>query len=240
MMDQPYRPPAAELTQVDDGARRRPFRDATMLTRTVMGLLIAGSTISAAAIVVYLVQNAVLGEVVAGLRDYDDTPFPLLIAMVGTGLLQLLVTLTSYVVIGMWLYRMCWNAHSLAGAWQMTVTPRWSVLWYFIPFANLWMPFVAMRETWKASAAPDNVANARSHPIIPLWWALWLVTGVLSWAAMRAGLTSNDAQDEIDGNVAMIASDAGNIVLSLCLLFVVRRLWRLQQEAHAHRGAQGA
>jgi hypothetical protein len=38
----------------------------------------------------------------------------------------------------------------------------------------------------------------------------------------------------------MIASDAGNIVLSLCLLFVVRRLWHLQQEAHAHRGAQGA
>lgn len=237
-MDQPYQPPDAELTHVDDGTRGRAFRDATTLTRTATGLLLACAATSAAAIVVYLVQNIVLGEVVAGMRDYDDTPFALLIAMMGTGLLQLLVTLATYIVIGMWLYRMCWNAHSLAGTRQMTVTPRWSVLWYFIPFANLWMPFVAMRETWKASAAPHDVANARSHPMIPLWWTLWLVTGVLSWAAMRAGLTVADAQDEIDGNIAMLASDAGNILLSLVLLFIVRRLWRMQQDAHVRRASR--
>lgn len=234
-MDQPYQPPSAELTEVIDGTRRRPFRDATTLTRLATGLLLAGAAISAAAIITYLAQNVVLGEVLAGARDYDDTPLPLLGVMIGTGLLQMLVTLSGYVVVGMWLYRMCWNAHSLAGTRQMTVTPRWAVLWYFIPFANLWMPFVAMRETWKASASPDNVADARSHPMLPLWWVLWLVTGVLSWAAMRTSLGIADAQDEIDSNIAMIVSDASNIVLSLALLSIVRRLWRMQQDAHAQR-----
>lgn len=236
-MDQPYQPPAAELTEVPDVARGRPFRDATLLTRMAMALLLAGTAISVAAIIVYLLQNVVLDEVVAGTREYDDTPLPLLAAMIGTGFLQMLVMLASYIVIGMWLYRMSWNAHSLAGARQLTVTPRWAVLWYFIPFANLWMPFVAMRETWKASASPHDVANARSHPALPLWWILWLATGVLSWAAMQTSLTIKDARDEIDSNVAMIASDAGNIVLSLVLLYIVGRLWRMQQDAHARRRA---
>lgn len=236
-MDHPYQAPEADLAESVAAPRGRPFRDATVLTRCAIGLLLAGIAVSIAAIACYLAHNAILSEVVAGQRQQDDLPLPLAFSMIGVGLLQTLIMLASYIVIGMWIYRMCWNAHSLAGTRQMTVTPRWSVLWYFIPFANLWKPFAAMREIWKASVSPQDAEKGRTHPALVLWWVLWLAVGVLSWAAIRTGVSVINTQDEIDNNIAMIASDGANIVLHLVFLFVVRRLYRVQYDAQARRKA---
>jgi hypothetical protein len=57
--------------------------------------------------------------------------------------------------------------------------------WFFVPLMNLAMPFVAIREMWKASANPRDW-QAESAPLtIPLWWGFWLAAGVTGSIAFR-------------------------------------------------------
>ena len=62
-----------------------------------------------------------------------------------------------------WLYLANANAFAL-GAEDMMVSPGLAVAWFFIPFANLFMPYLTMRDTWKASAKPRDWQAARRPP----------------------------------------------------------------------------
>src|SRR5262245_61248809 len=66
------------------------------------------------------------------------------------GLVQFIVVVTSAVLFLRWIHRANWNARAL-GAQGMEFSPGWSIGWYFVPFANLWKPYQAMREIWRAS-----------------------------------------------------------------------------------------
>ena len=70
----------------------------------------------------------------------------------------LVATLVCVVLVARWIMRVNANAHAVSDS--MTITPGWNVGWFFVPIANLWKPFQGLRETWQASAAPDNVASA--------------------------------------------------------------------------------
>ncbi len=50
----------------------------------------------------------------------------------------------------MWLFRTYKNLEPL-GSENIRFTPGWSVGWWFIPFANLVMPFKAVRGVWSES-----------------------------------------------------------------------------------------
>ncbi len=80
---------------------------------------------------------------------------------------------TSMILILMWIYRANYNARQI-GASGMKFTPGWSVGWYFIPIANLWKPYQAMKEIWKASSSPQNWSDQSVSSILPWWWFLWV------------------------------------------------------------------
>jgi hypothetical protein len=69
-----------------------------------------------------------------------------------------LALIACFVLVGRWIYRTNANAHLLGG--DMTISPGWSVGWYFVPVANLFKPYEGMKETWFASH------NARFLPIL--------------------------------------------------------------------------
>src|SRR3546814_6930904 len=79
-----------------------------------------------------------------------DTPFP-------TRRSSDLVTVLR------WTYVANANARAL-GATDLTVTPLMSILWYFIPLANLWMPLQGMREIWKGSVKPPDWETVGTPP----------------------------------------------------------------------------
>ena len=76
--------------------------------------------------------------------------------------------LLSVTLIVVWLV---WQHRATSRLWAyglrgLRVTPGWAVGWWFIPFASLVMPFVAMRELDARSA------DGRARPA--LLWAWWL------------------------------------------------------------------
>ena len=75
-----------------------------------------------------------------------------------------------------------------AGARQLDFTPGWSVGWYFLPIANLWKPYQAMKEIWRASARPDKVDDAEVPGWLPLWWFLWLAFSITSKPCLHGNL----------------------------------------------------
>src|SRR5262245_15752446 len=57
------------------------------------------------------------------------------------------VGLVAVVLFCVWIYRASRNAGAL-GAVGMKYGPGWSVGWFFVPFASLFMPFLVLRELW--------------------------------------------------------------------------------------------
>jgi|GEM_PF-4518444 len=122
-----------------------------------------------------------------------------------------LVYTAGVVAFCMWMNRVCRNAHALATR-EMTITPGWSVGYFFIPIVSLWKPFQAMKEIWKASV---GVAPA---PVLGLWWTLWLVSGFIDQISFRLFL--RDAED------TAIILDSITATLSIPLVFAIVKIIR--------------
>ena len=100
-----------------------------------------------------------------------------LIALLGT-----VVLLICVVLIACWVYRASANAHVIGGG--LSISAGWAVGWYFVPIANLFQPYLAMKETWLASHYGSNWAQGEATGLIGWWWGLWLLGGVIGYAAM--------------------------------------------------------
>src|SRR6266436_5309609 len=67
------------------------------------------------------------------------------------GIVQLSVDFLGVLLFLMWVYRANKNARAL-GAAGMKYTPGWSVGWFFVPFAGLFMPYWVLKEIWQVSS----------------------------------------------------------------------------------------
>lgn len=146
------------------------------------------------------------------------------------GILQVLVYIVSGFLILRWIHRANWNARAL-GAHGMRFTPGWSIGWYFIPVFNLWKPYQAMKEIWKASHAPSDWQQHSVPSLLGNWWGLWLLTSMLSNASMRMSLRADDIPDLISASVVTLASDAAGLVLALVFLPLLRTIQDAQSNS---------
>lgn len=114
----------------------------------------------------------------------------LLIVVPGTEPIALLTTIyfasliACYILVACWIYRAVANAHLFSN--EMTITPAWSVGWFFIPFANLVMPYAGVHETWRESHKVAGVYDQVESPIVGWWWGMWIAgniaTNIAAWA----------------------------------------------------------
>lgn len=115
-------------------------------------------------------------------------------ALIVTAFLYLAIYITTGVFFLRWVYVSNRNARAL-GANDMRHSPGWSVGWYFIPIVTLWKPYQAMKEIYMASH-PDfkeNWKEAAAPGFLPLWWALWIISGILSQISFRMTLNNVDS-----------------------------------------------
>jgi hypothetical protein len=118
------------------------FKDPTRLTR--IAIWVVGVYLGLNAADALFALASLLGvPVQATLPDF----MPDLAAAVNSLLIG--VTLVSYVVVGRRIYRTNVNAPTFNDG--MSVTPGWAIGWFFVPVANLFKPYQAMKETWIAS-----------------------------------------------------------------------------------------
>jgi hypothetical protein len=149
------------------------YRDAGALAQMARWALYADALVCAAAVAISLVQGP---ETLL----YGDIAQPF-------ALLQLATTLSGLILFLVWFYRANANARAM-GADGLMGSPGLSVGWFFIPIAFLFMPYVVMRDTWKASAAPRDWQGAPTPPLVGFWWAAFLASNIAGTISFRIWL----------------------------------------------------
>jgi len=131
---------------------------------------------AAAALVAYMVFGALFALMSFASPRWagPDAPTP----ADYVGIPFLLAFLASIVLVACWIYRASANAHALSA--DMTIRPGWAVGWFFVPFANLVMPYQAMKETWRESHEAAGRYEEAQSPIVGWWWGLWICGNVLA------------------------------------------------------------
>lgn len=140
-------------------------------------------------------------------------------------IVQSVAMLVGAIVFLVWLYRAVGNARAL-GATDMMVTPGWAIGWYFVPLANLFMPYATMRELWKASARPRDWQLADAPVTIILWWIFWVLSNVAGFAAFRIDMEFGDA-----GGMVSLASNAFTCLAAPLLAHLIAGIEALQAQA---------
>jgi hypothetical protein len=147
----------------------------------------------AAVVVIYIFLGLslpmALGEFLesSGAIDLDALyldPLSTLFAFVSLG--YFVVLLVSIVLVAMWIYRA--HANLRAAGMDVEFTPGWAVGWYFIPIANLFKPFQAMRELWNSSRMLPTDFGGQAPSDVKVWWACYIVGNILSTVGMRMTL----------------------------------------------------
>jgi hypothetical protein len=118
------------------------------------------------------------------------------------------------------------------GVRGLTFTPAWAVGWWFVPIANLWKPFQAVRELWRASRpdVDDSFwAGERTWAVIGWWWAVLLLSSFVGRVGIGVsqGATIDDyiAGDRID-----MVSDLMSACAAALAIMVVRSITGRQEQ----------
>lgn len=234
-MENPYDAPASTVAATAADHR---FKNPRTLTQLVRLCMVASAATAAITFLTTLSQRALLRQAEAdGLSvdtAYAEMPLPLLLAP----LPQLVVLLSCYVIVGFWIHRMAANTRFLFGAGKMDYMPGWAVGWFFIPFANLWKPYQAMKEVWALNADGGRSAGPMAGALLPLWWFLWLAWNAVSNVAGRMSWRATTFEQEDNAALASMASDAINVPLCVVFLLVVNRLYAAQMRGYSRHSAQ--
>ena len=153
--------------------------------KLVKFLLIVGFSVIAASL---LGQTAELRGVLS--LDENAPLTSAAVAYVAIGLADIVLTLVTIVFFGVWIYRAAANIVA-AGTVGFDYTPGWAVGWFFVPIANLFKPYAAMRQIWNASRGGQGDELERAEGLLAIWWGTWVLANIASNIALR--LTINPA-----------------------------------------------
>ena len=217
------------------------FRDARWLTHGLIGLLIAGMLFETAASILGFRHHSLVSGLVAQ-TGLSKSSFDAAIASSESSLpiislIELPVLMATVIVFCIWIYRANANARQL-GAKGMVFTPGWSVGWYFVPIANLWRPFQAMVEIWKASKNPADWPGLRGGAILPWWWLFFIAGNGVSRFADRLAFKSDTPDEVLYAAKWAIASHLTAIPASFLAIVLVRQIYGFQRASRHSQASQ--
>ena len=144
------------------------------------------------------------------------------------GMADGVLTLVTTVFFAMWIYRAAANvvAANVAG---FAYTPGWAVGWYFIPFANLFKPFSAMRQIWNASHGEQGERLDYAEGLLALWWGCWIVSNIASNISFRMTFNPSSAESLLMGQQVGLVASAVSLVLYPAAYRLVDRITEAQR-----------
>lgn len=202
----------------------------------VLGIVTLGSLAVERGLIVDLRADP-LGVSLADLEASDDR-------LAALGGLRILLLVTTGMVFLLWMNRAYKNLQAF-GATTLRRSSGWSVGGWFIPFANLVLPYQSMKDIWLGSD-PDRTeypvewwGRGGRTTVVGWWWGLWLGSGV---AAQVAGLSTPAVDADLDAYVTSnglsIFAEVIALASAVTALVLVRQLTaRQQQRAAARAGA---
>jgi hypothetical protein len=156
-------------------------------------------------------------------------------ALSGVGWAILL--LPGMVLFLVWIRRANINADALVRS-RMEFTPGWAVGWFFVPFANLFKPYQAMAEIYRASdpkADPDYWSLTEVPRYLMLWWLSYLGFNAASnlssdlFQGREVQLGGGWAAAIVMGEPTVLQCVLG-VTASVMVVVVTRSIHRLQEE----------
>jgi hypothetical protein len=196
--------------------------------------LIAGVSFSAR-----LNETALIRKLIAGQNVTESQLLASDASIEAFARLHVLGFVLAAIAFLVWLYSATKRAQAL-GTENMAFTPRASVLWWFVPFANLIQGYRAVHEVWKASDPRNRAGDPRYGQgesgtwLLMAWWLSYTAANIASRA-----LPSQLKGDESVDDFIRISTTAGwvwaAVAISAALaIAVVVSIERRLAEAEAH------
>jgi len=138
------------------------------------------------------------------------------------GLVQFVGFAAAAIAVLRWIYLADNNARAL-GAEDLSGSPGWAVGWFFVPLANLIMPYTTVRDMWKASVNPKDWQAENGESLVILWWACWLISQISGTIAFRLELEMGYEAGEATRMLGL-ASDLVSIPSALLLAVIIGRI----------------
>jgi hypothetical protein len=148
-------------------------------------------------------------------------------------ILSFFVYVAAAVAFLMWVHRTNKNLRSF-GMVRPEFTPGWAVGWFFIPFANLGMPYKIVKEIWVGSdprlSEPGEEAwqLPGSSSLLGWWWGCWLLAGTVNYIVSRLALAAKSPDAFFNAAKAQIFGDALSMGAAVLAIMVVKGIDRRQ------------
>lgn len=129
----------------------------------------------------------------------------------------------SMVLVCKWIFWAHANLQAI-GIASFEFTPRWAVIWYFVPIANLFKPYQAMRELWHISHELHDGVRDGAPTLVTFWWFATLGSVMLAIASF---LVEGD-----EGAGAAMGSAALLLLIGSAnlLLHLIRKITEAQRD----------
>lgn len=148
------------------------------------------------------------------------------------GILYLIVFIISGITFIMWFRRAYYNLHLKVS--NLSYTEGWAAGSWFVPIANLFRPYQIMKELNKEtenllSQHNEDHQNITSTRLIGLWWALWILTGILSQIVLRLFLDAETIDDFVANSITNMSLSVLSIPLALITIRIIKDYSTLEQ-----------
>lgn len=202
------------------------FREILGLTKSLRVLLYLGAGFAAIAMLSGFMQAELLnrGTFSEAEGQANDTREQII------GLLQVALYLFTVVIFGRWIVRANKNVRAL-GADGLRITPGWAVGYFFVPIVNLWRPYQAMKDLWRASQNPVAWTSIAASSILATWWTLWILSNLFGNMSFRATMNAKGLAGLQAATWIGIVSQAVDIPLCLVAATLVAQIAKTQ---HSH------
>jgi len=149
---------------------------------------------------------------------------------------EVIAYITSIFAFLFWFYRVYKNL-VLAEVADLKYSPGWAIGGFFIPVANLVIPYRVMAEVWKGShvlsegSPKDGWKEMKLSSRVDLWWALFIITNIVENIAIRLTLNADTIEGLTLSSLISIVSSVINIPAAIVTIYLVKDISKLQDDA---------
>jgi hypothetical protein len=168
------------------------------------------------------------------ITDQDPADNPggavVVLLLLGIVLLQVVISIATYVFFAMWLHRSCKNLLTFGTPRNLIqYSPAWAVGSFFVPFANLVVPYRAIKELWSRSVPAHSYIISEPTPpaLFPLWWLFWLLSGIVGNISLR--VSQGEAASPEAVVILGIVADVLSIIAAAFAIVVIGQIDHRQE-----------
>lgn len=159
-----------------------------------------------------------------------------------TRIFFIVLFICSTIAVSIWIYRA--NANALALGLGIKKTPGWAIGSFFIPLADMFAPYQAMKKM--ACNSLNAVQKTLPALLLPFWWGTWLLYRIIGGISAKMQLdaeqilkqTNPDDLQSILSSLQLLMNiqqtgwiaDASGIICALLLLNLVPRVTQAQTQ----------